>query len=55
MNAFHDLQKTYLMALAGIGSTLACIDWGITRLEMNEESNDPDVLSLPLLSNTPHR
>ena len=34
------------MTLAGSGSTLACIDWGITQLEMNKESNDSDVLSL---------
>jgi hypothetical protein len=46
MNGIHGLQKSYLMTLAGIGSTLACIDWAIAQIGTNDEPKDQDVLSL---------
>ena len=46
MKAIPELQKAYVMSMAGMGTADACIDWAITRLEHDEEDRDQDVVSL---------
>lgn len=46
MNAIAELERAYIHCRFGLSDASSCIQWGVARLQANEEESDLDVVLL---------